>query len=417
MTQEEKANAFRALHEGEPFVIPNPWDAGSARVAAALGFEALASTSSGFAYTLGRLDGGATLDEVVEHAAETRPRDRPSGVRRPRERVRRVARGRSRTRSPAWPPPAQSGGSIEDYDPRTGCTSADYAVERVAAAVEAARALDFPFMLTARAENHIRGNPALDDTIARLQAFETAGADVLYAPGLRTVDEIRAVCSSVSKPVNVLAFGNLTCRDRRCGRTARERRRLADVGGCERLRGRRAHDPRGRRLLVVRREPFTARLVRLGIPARRLAVRHEPAEDISPCSERPVQRVRNSTPHACVSDQRAVASREPPAREPLLNGESLEQRRRSGILERQEREALASIQTRDGTRREAAEASRLRRTATPDVGARSSRVVALPTLRERTCPPSRKRSRLPARGRWGARVRRVVVPPPGSPPR
>jgi 2-methylisocitrate lyase-like PEP mutase family enzyme len=209
MTQEEKANAFRALHEGEPFVIPNPWDAGSARVLAALGFEALASTSSGFAYTLGRLDGGATLDEVVEHAAELdRATDLPVSVdlengygESPEDAAHAITRVAAA---------GAVGGSIEDYDPSGRLYERDYAVERVAVAVEAARALDFPFTLTARAENHIRGNPALDDTIARLQAFATAGADVLYAPGLRTVDEIRAVCSSVSKPVNVLAFGNLS---------------------------------------------------------------------------------------------------------------------------------------------------------------------------------------------------------------
>jgi 2-methylisocitrate lyase-like PEP mutase family enzyme len=149
MEQREKAERFRALHEGEPFVIPNPWDAGSARVLEALGFEALATTSSGFAFTLGRRDGGATLDE---------------------------------------------------------------ALERVEAAIGAARGLDFPFTLTARAENHIRGNPDLGDTIARLRAYERAGADVLYAPGLRTLDEIRTVCDAVSRPVNVLARPDLTVR-------------------------------------------------------------------------------------------------------------------------------------------------------------------------------------------------------------
>ena len=102
------------------------------------------------------------------------------------------------------------GGSIEDYDPDAGLYELDRAVERVAAAVEAAGRLDFPFTLTARAENHIRGNPDLEDTIARLQAYERAGADVLYAPGLRNGDEIRAVCDAVSKPVNVLAHAGLS---------------------------------------------------------------------------------------------------------------------------------------------------------------------------------------------------------------
>src|SRR5919204_523240 len=146
--QERKAAEFRALHAGEPFVIPNPWDAGSARVLAALGF----------------------------------PRAAEAGA---------------------------VGGSIEDYDPAGRLYELEHAVERVAAAAEAARALGFPFTLTARAENHLRGNPDLDDTIARLQAFAAAGADVLYAPGLLTLEEIRAVCSAVAKPVNVLARRNL----------------------------------------------------------------------------------------------------------------------------------------------------------------------------------------------------------------
>jgi 2-methylisocitrate lyase-like PEP mutase family enzyme len=105
------------------------------------------------------------------------------------------------------------GGSIEDYDPGGTLYERGHAVERIAAAVEAAGSLGFPFLLTARAENHIRGNPDLDDTIARLQAYEAAGADVLYAPGLRTVDEVRAVCEAVGKPVNVLALSGLTFRE------------------------------------------------------------------------------------------------------------------------------------------------------------------------------------------------------------
>ena len=207
-TQAEKAERFLALHEGDPFLIPNPWDAGSARVLAALGFEALATTSSGFAFTLGRLDGNVTLDEVAEHTAalgaatelpvsvdlENGYGPEPEAAARA---IRRVAEA------------GAVGGSIEDYDPAGHLYERALAVERVAAAVEAARGLAFPFMLTARAENHIRGNPDLDDTIARLQAFEEAGADVLYAPGLRTTDEIGAVCSAVAKPVNVLALPGL----------------------------------------------------------------------------------------------------------------------------------------------------------------------------------------------------------------
>jgi 2-methylisocitrate lyase-like PEP mutase family enzyme len=208
--QEQKAAAFRALHGGEPFVIPNPWDAGSARVLAALGFEALASTSSGFAFTLGRLDGNVTLDEVIEHAAVLdRATDLPVSVdlengygadpESAALAVTRVAEA------------GAVGASIEDYDPSGLIYDLHHAVERVAAAVEAARRLEFPFTLTARAENHIRGNhPDLEDTIARLQAFEAAGADVLYAPGLRTTTDIRAVCEAVSKSVNVLALPELS---------------------------------------------------------------------------------------------------------------------------------------------------------------------------------------------------------------
>jgi 2-methylisocitrate lyase-like PEP mutase family enzyme len=211
-TQEQKATAFRALHDGEPFVIPNPWDAGSARVLAALGFKALASTSSGFAFTLGRLDGDVALDEVVQHtAALDEATDLPLSVdlengygAEPEAAALAVTRVAEA---------GAVGASIEDYDPSGRIYEHGQAVERVAAAVEAARALSFPFTLTARAENHIRGNPDLADTIARLQAFAGAGADVLYAPGLQTTEEIRAVCEAVSKPVNVLARPTLTVAD------------------------------------------------------------------------------------------------------------------------------------------------------------------------------------------------------------
>jgi 2-methylisocitrate lyase-like PEP mutase family enzyme len=208
-TQEQKAADFRALHAGEAFVIPNPWDAGSARVFAALGFKALATTSSGFAFTLGRLDSGVTLDELVAHAAALDDAtDLPVSVdlengfgSKPEKAALAITRIAEA---------GAVGGSIEDWDPAGHLYEQSHAVERVAAAVEAARGLGFPFTLTARAENHIRGNPDLEDTIARLQAFEAVGADVLYAPGLRTGDEIRAVCDAVSKPVNVLAHGGLT---------------------------------------------------------------------------------------------------------------------------------------------------------------------------------------------------------------
>jgi 2-methylisocitrate lyase-like PEP mutase family enzyme len=207
--QERKAAAFRALHEGDPFVIPNPWDAGSARVLEALGFEALATTSSGFAFTLGRLDGSVTLDEMVGHiAALERATELPLSA---------------DLENGYGPDPEHAalaiehaaaagavGASIEDFDPDGSLYPLDRATERMAAAVGAARTLGFPFTLTARAENHIRGNPDIRDTIGRLQAFEEAGADVLYAPGLRDVDEIRAVSGSVTKPVNVLAVPGLT---------------------------------------------------------------------------------------------------------------------------------------------------------------------------------------------------------------
>ncbi|HZE29167.1 MAG TPA: isocitrate lyase/phosphoenolpyruvate mutase family protein [Gaiellaceae bacterium] len=208
--QQRKAEAFRALHEGEPFVIPNPWDAGSARMLEALGFEALATTSSGFAFTLGKLDGNVTLDEVAAHAAALDAAtelpvsvDLENGYDASADgaaaAIRRVAAA------------GAVGGSIEDWDPvERRIYDFDHALERVAAAAEAARHLGFPFTFTARAENHIRGRDELDDTIARLQAFERAGADVLYAPGLGTPDEIRAVCAAVSKPVNVLAVPSLT---------------------------------------------------------------------------------------------------------------------------------------------------------------------------------------------------------------
>jgi 2-methylisocitrate lyase-like PEP mutase family enzyme len=211
-TQSDKAAAFQALHEGEPFVIPNPWDSGSARVLEALGFKALATTSSGFAFTLGRLDAQTTLEEVAAHvqalaSASELPIsvDLENGYGPEPERaavaIERVAEA------------GAVGGSIEDYDPDGQLYGLEHAAERVAAAAEAAKRLPFPFVLTGRAENHIRGNPDLDDTIARLQAYERAGADVLYAPGRGSVEEIRRVCSEVSRPVNVLARPNLTAEE------------------------------------------------------------------------------------------------------------------------------------------------------------------------------------------------------------
>jgi 2-methylisocitrate lyase-like PEP mutase family enzyme len=211
-TQHEKAATFQALHAGEPFVIPNPWDAGSARVLEALGFKALATTSSGFAFSLGRLDGTVTLDEVIQHAsALDRATDLPVSVDlengygpEPESAALAITRVAEA---------GAVGGSIEDYDRDGHLYERSHAVERIAASVEAARSLGFPFTLTARAENHIRGNPDLDDTIARLRAYEAAGADVLYAPGLRSTEEIRAVCQAVSKPVNVLARPGLSLQE------------------------------------------------------------------------------------------------------------------------------------------------------------------------------------------------------------
>jgi 2-methylisocitrate lyase-like PEP mutase family enzyme len=199
-----KGAAFRALHEGEPFVIPNPWDAGAARVLEGLGFKALATTSSGFAFTLGRADGEVTLDEVVEHtrvlaAATSLPVSvdlengygpAPADAARAIERVAEAG---------------AVGGSIEDWDGgEQRIYPLEHAAERVAAAAEAARAAGFPFTLTARAEGLLHANPDLDDAIARLQAYEAAGADVVFAPGLRTLDQVHAVCAAVSTPVNVL---------------------------------------------------------------------------------------------------------------------------------------------------------------------------------------------------------------------
>jgi 2-methylisocitrate lyase-like PEP mutase family enzyme len=202
-----KTEAFRALHEGEPFIIPNPWDAGSAKVLAGLGFKALATTSSGFAFTLGRRDGGVSLDEAIANArlidAAT---DLPVSVdmengygAAPEQAARAVAAAREA---------GVAGASIEDWD-REGerIYERAEAVERIQAAVEAAGG---ELVLTARAENLLHGVTDLDDTIARLQAYGEAGADVLYAPGLRDAEQVRAVCSSLEKPVNVLGHRGLT---------------------------------------------------------------------------------------------------------------------------------------------------------------------------------------------------------------
>jgi 2-methylisocitrate lyase-like PEP mutase family enzyme len=206
-TQSDKAARFRALHQGPgAFVIPNPWDAGSARVLAALGFQALATSSGAMAGVLGRRDGNVMRDEALAHArAIVEATDLP------------VSADLEKCFGDAPAVAAETirlaagvglvGGSIEDAtgDKDRPLYDVGQATERVAAAVQAARALAFPFTLTARTENFLRGNPSLDDTIKRLQAFEKAGADVLMAPGLPDLAAVRAVCASVSKPVNFMA--------------------------------------------------------------------------------------------------------------------------------------------------------------------------------------------------------------------
>jgi 2-methylisocitrate lyase-like PEP mutase family enzyme len=208
-SQAEKGERFRALHARPgAFVIPNPWDAGTARILAGMGFEALTTTSGGLAFTLGRRDarGRVTRDEALANARaiveavdlpvaadlENGYGDSPETV---AETIRRAGAA------------GLVGGSIEDAsgDPRRPLYDLGHAVERVAAAAEAARALPFPFVLVGRAENYLHGRPDLDDTLRRLQAYEEAGADVLFAPGLARAEDIRTVCSALTRPVNVIA--------------------------------------------------------------------------------------------------------------------------------------------------------------------------------------------------------------------
>ena len=205
ITQAEKAKQFLALHKpGEPLLMPNPWDLGSARVLASLGFRALATTSSGAAMSLGRTDGALTRGEALEHARSIADStDLP------------VSADLEQGFADAPPDVARTitlamdtglaGCSIEDY---SGSSLYDIglAAERISAAVDVAHLGEVSFVLTARAENHIRGNPDLADTIARLQAYQEAGADVLYAPGLTDLADIRQVLSAVDRPLNVLAL-------------------------------------------------------------------------------------------------------------------------------------------------------------------------------------------------------------------
>jgi 2-methylisocitrate lyase-like PEP mutase family enzyme len=204
--QSEKAARFRALHEAPgAFVIPNPWDAGSARILAALGFQALATSSGAEAGALGRRDGKVTREEALAHCrAIVEATDLPVSADlekcfadAPKEAAETIGLAAA---------VGLVGGSIEDA---TGSKDKplfdlDTATERVAAAVAVARALSFPFTLTARTESFLRGNPNLDDVIGRLQAFEKAGADVLMAPGLPDLAAVRAVCAAVRKPVNFM---------------------------------------------------------------------------------------------------------------------------------------------------------------------------------------------------------------------
>jgi 2-methylisocitrate lyase-like PEP mutase family enzyme len=205
-TQAEKGLAFRALHQRKrAFIIPNPWDPGTAHLLAHLGFEALATTSAGYAFSVGRRDNTVDRAQMMQHVAaiasatdlpvsadlENGFGDTPEIV---AETIRLAAAA------------GLAGGSIEDISRQPGHSvyEHEHAVERVRAAAEIARAVPFPFTLTARAENYLVGKPDLKDTIKRLQAYQTAGADVLYAPGLSGRDDIAALISSVDRPVNVV---------------------------------------------------------------------------------------------------------------------------------------------------------------------------------------------------------------------
>ena len=206
VSQSDKATRFPALHHGPgAFLIPNPWDAGSARILAGLGFEALATSSGASAGILGRRDGKVTREEALAHArAIVGATDLPVSADLEKGFGDAPAVAAETIRLAAEV--GLVGGSIEDAtgDKDKPLYDLSLAAERVAAAVQAARALPFPFTLTARAENYLRGNPNLDDTIKRLQAFEKAGADVLFAPGLPDLQAVRTVCAAVSKPFNFM---------------------------------------------------------------------------------------------------------------------------------------------------------------------------------------------------------------------
>ena len=206
LTQREKGEQFRRLHEGPAFVMANAWDGGSAQLLTALGFAALATSSGAAAATLGRRDGELTRDQALAQAAiVARATELPvsadleHGFGHSATDVMETIRLASEL--------GLVGGSIEDAtgDPEAPIFPFDVAVERIRAAVAAARALKEPFVLTARSENFLRGRPDLDDTIRRLQAFEKAGADVLFAPGLPDLAAVRSVCAALKKPVSFMA--------------------------------------------------------------------------------------------------------------------------------------------------------------------------------------------------------------------
>jgi 2-methylisocitrate lyase-like PEP mutase family enzyme len=209
MSVADRRAQFRALHAREQlFVMPNPWDVGSARILHSLGFEALATTSAGFAWSLGKHDQTVTRDELVEHVAAV-ANATPLPLNVDSERCYPEDEGGVARTIELLAEAGASGCSIEDYDPATESVDPlEQAAERVAAAVAAAHGLAEPIVLTARAENHIRGVDDLDDTIARLVAYRDAGADVVYAPGLRDLDRITAVVKAVGVPMNVLALVN-----------------------------------------------------------------------------------------------------------------------------------------------------------------------------------------------------------------
>lgn len=206
VTQNEKAVRFRELHSGPTFILPNPWDVGSARILAGLGFQALATSSAASASAIGRRDGGLTRDEALAHArsvvnATELPvsADLEKGFGDAPEVVAETIRLAAGV--------GLVGCTIEDSTGNPGSPLYDFdlAVERITAAVESARALPFPFVLTARAHNLMYGAANLDETIRRLQAFEKVGADVLFAPGLPDLAAVRTVCAALSKPFNFMA--------------------------------------------------------------------------------------------------------------------------------------------------------------------------------------------------------------------